>query len=64
MLLRDGDEAYRTYVTRERGVEALGTSWELLDLTPFGRQETTWADSPKGRPQGERHGWRRRVDES
>jgi predicted dithiol-disulfide oxidoreductase (DUF899 family) len=62
VFLRDGDEVYRTYFTRGRGVESLGTSWELLDLTPLGRQEA-WEDAPEGRPQGEPYGWWRRVDE-
>lgn len=62
VFLRDGDEVFRTYFTRGRSVETLGTSWELLDLTPFGRQET-WEDSPAGRPQGEPYGWWRPVDE-
>ncbi len=62
VFVRDGEEVYRTYFTRGRGVEALGTSWELLDLTPFGRQETR-EDSPAGRPQGEPYHWWHRVDE-
>lgn len=49
-FLRDGDVVYRTYHTNGRGVEALGSVWTLLDLTPLGRQET-WEDSPKGYPQ-------------
>jgi len=62
VFVRDDDgDVYRTYFTRGRGVEALGTSWELLDLTPFGRQET-WEDSPEGRPQGEPYQWWQRVD--
>jgi predicted dithiol-disulfide oxidoreductase (DUF899 family) len=43
-------------------VEALGTVWSLLDLTPLGRQET-WEDSPPGRPQTEPYTWWRRHDE-
>lgn len=62
VFVRDGGEAFRTYFTRGRGVEALGTSWELLDLTPLGRQET-WEDSPEGRPQGAPYGWWALVDE-
>ncbi len=62
VFLRDGDDVYRTYFTRGRGVEALGTSWELLDLTPLGRQET-WEDAPEGRPQGEPYQWWSKVDE-
>jgi len=61
-LLRDGDAVYRTYVTSQRGVEALGTVWSLLDVTPYGRQET-WEDSPEGWPQEEPYQWWRRHDE-
>src|SRR6266705_6620513 len=50
VFLRDGDNVYRTYFTAGRGVEALGSVWTFLDLTPLGRQET-WEDTPKGRPQ-------------
>jgi predicted dithiol-disulfide oxidoreductase (DUF899 family) len=61
-FLRDGDVIYRTYYTNGRGVEALGSVWTLLDLTPLGRQET-WEDSPKGYPQSPPHVWWRRHDE-
>jgi predicted dithiol-disulfide oxidoreductase (DUF899 family) len=61
-LLRDGDGVYRTYYTNGRGVEALGSVWTLLDLTPLGRQET-WEDSPKGHPQSPPYVWWRRHDE-
>jgi predicted dithiol-disulfide oxidoreductase (DUF899 family) len=62
VFLRDGDRVYRTYFTTERGVEALGSVWTFLDLTPFGRQET-WEDSPEGRPQTAPYAWWRRHDE-
>jgi predicted dithiol-disulfide oxidoreductase (DUF899 family) len=62
VFLRDGDDVYRTYFTAGRGVEALGSVWTFLDLTPLGRQED-WEDSPSGRPQGERYEWWRRHDE-
>jgi predicted dithiol-disulfide oxidoreductase (DUF899 family) len=39
-----------TYWTTIRGVEAMDTSYRLLDLTVYGRQET-WEDSPTGWPQ-------------
>jgi predicted dithiol-disulfide oxidoreductase (DUF899 family) len=52
----DGDDVYRTYFTNGRGVEALGSVWTFLDLTPLGRQET-WEDTPEGRPQGEPYTW-------
>jgi predicted dithiol-disulfide oxidoreductase (DUF899 family) len=58
----DCGRVYRTYFTTERGVEALGSVWTLLDLTPLGRQET-WEDSPEGWPQTPPYAWWRRHDE-
>ncbi|MBU4530066.1 MAG: DUF899 domain-containing protein [Hoeflea sp.] len=52
----------RTYYTSGRGVETLGTPMTLLDITPFGRQET-WEESPEGVAQGEPYVWWRRHDE-
>jgi predicted dithiol-disulfide oxidoreductase (DUF899 family) len=60
VFLRDGDAIYRSYVTDGRGVEGLGSSSTLLDLTPLGRQEE-WEDSPAGWPQTPP--WWRRHDE-
>jgi predicted dithiol-disulfide oxidoreductase (DUF899 family) len=62
VFLRDGDEVFRTYFTSRRGVEALGSFWTFLDLTPLGRQET-WEDSPEGWPQTPPYEWWRRHDE-
>jgi predicted dithiol-disulfide oxidoreductase (DUF899 family) len=62
VLLRDGNDVYRTYFTSGRGVETLGPVWTLLDLTPFGRQEE-WEDSPEGYPQTPPYAWWRRHDE-
>jgi predicted dithiol-disulfide oxidoreductase (DUF899 family) len=62
VFFRDGDEVFRTYFTTTRGVEALGSVWTFLDLTPLGRQED-WEDSPEGWPQGPRYEWWRRHDE-
>jgi predicted dithiol-disulfide oxidoreductase (DUF899 family) len=62
VFLRDGNDVYRTYFTSGRGVEALGSVWTFLDLTPFGRQEE-WEDSPAGRPQTPPYEWWRRHDE-
>jgi predicted dithiol-disulfide oxidoreductase (DUF899 family) len=62
VLLRDGDKVYRTYFTSQRGVEALGSVWTFLDLTPYGRQEK-WEDSPAGWPQSDPYQWWRRHDE-
>jgi predicted dithiol-disulfide oxidoreductase (DUF899 family) len=62
VFLRDGDGLFRTYFTTARGVEALGSVWTLLDLTPLGRQED-WEDSPAGYPQTKPYEWWRRHDE-
>jgi predicted dithiol-disulfide oxidoreductase (DUF899 family) len=62
VFLRDGADVFRTYFTTSRGVEALGSVWTFLDLTPLGRQET-WEDSPAGRPQTAPYEWWRRHDE-
>jgi len=62
VFLRDGEDVYRTYFTTNRGVEALGSVWTLLDLTPLGRQEE-WEDSPEGYPQEKPYEWWRRHDE-
>lgn len=58
--LRDGDHVYQTYETTMRGVEAMMPTLQLLDLTPYGRQET-WEESPDGWPQQDQAGswWRR-----
>jgi predicted dithiol-disulfide oxidoreductase (DUF899 family) len=62
VFLRDGESVYRTYFTAGRGVEALGSNWSFLDMTPLGRQED-WEDSPPGYPQTPRYEWWRRHDE-
>jgi predicted dithiol-disulfide oxidoreductase (DUF899 family) len=62
VLLRDGDEIYRTYFTSQRGTEVLGNVWGFLEATPYGRQET-WEDSPAGWPQTPPYQWWRRHDE-
>jgi predicted dithiol-disulfide oxidoreductase (DUF899 family) len=62
VFLRDGDRVFLTYATRSRGVEALGSVWTFLDLTPLGRQEE-WEDTPPGRPQTPPYQWWRYHDE-
>jgi predicted dithiol-disulfide oxidoreductase (DUF899 family) len=62
VLLRDGDEVFRTYFTTARGVDRLRLDFNLLDLTPYGRQEA-WEDSPQGWPQDETMSWLRLRDE-
>jgi predicted dithiol-disulfide oxidoreductase (DUF899 family) len=62
VFLRDGDAVYRSYVTSGRGVDRLRIDMNLLDLTPFGRQES-WEDSPPGWPRSAPGSWWRRHDE-
>lgn len=62
VFLWDGERVYLTYQTGARGVESLGPTFSLLDLVPYGRQET-WEDSPEGWPQGDPYVWWRRHDE-
>jgi predicted dithiol-disulfide oxidoreductase (DUF899 family) len=46
-FLRDHDRVFHTYSTYERGLDGLGSTSSLLDLTALGRQEE-W-EEPKGR---------------
>jgi hypothetical protein len=46
-FIRDGDKIFRTYFADARGDEAMGNTWNYLDLTALGRQEE-WEDSPEG----------------
>jgi predicted dithiol-disulfide oxidoreductase (DUF899 family) len=62
VYLRDGERVFLTYATTGRSVEALGSVWTFLDLTPLGRQEE-WEDTPPGRPQTPPYGWWRLHDE-
>ena len=39
--LRQGSNVFETYWTTRRGVEAVGNSYALLDMTVYGRQETS-----------------------
>ncbi|MCV3239954.1 DUF899 domain-containing protein [Mesorhizobium sp. ZC-5] len=45
--LRQGSKVFETYWTTGRGVEVMGNSYALLDLTAYGRQEG-FEDSPDG----------------
>lgn len=52
VFLRDGDTVYRTWHTDGRGTEQLSHEFPLIDLLPYGREES-WQDSPDGWPQGD-----------
>jgi predicted dithiol-disulfide oxidoreductase (DUF899 family) len=56
VFFRDGDRIFRTYYIHDRGDEALGGTWDYLDITPLGRQEA-WEDSPEGYPQTPPYKW-------
>lgn len=60
-LMQDG-AIYQTYFTTGRGVELPCNTRGLLDITPYGRQES-WEDSPPGWPQEQTHSWVRLHDE-
>ena len=62
VYLRDDERVFLTYSTQGRGVEALGSVWTFLDLTPLGRQEE-WEDTPEGRPQSPPYSWWELHDE-
>lgn len=55
VFFRVGDEVFHTYSTYARGVERLTDTYDLLDVTPYGRQED-WEDSPDGWPQNPTYG--------
>jgi len=57
--LKVDDAVFQTYETKWRGIEPMLPTLQLLDLTPYGRQET-WEDSPAGTPQVEAGSWWRR----
>src|SRR5678815_4947583 len=48
-FIRDDDRVFRTYFLNARGDEAMGSTWNYLDITALGRQEA-WEDSPKEYP--------------
>jgi predicted dithiol-disulfide oxidoreductase (DUF899 family) len=55
VFFRLGDEVYHTYSAYARGTESLTDSYQLLDTTPYGRQED-FEDSPPGWPQKPTYG--------
>ncbi|BBX15450.1 hypothetical protein MDUV_03100 [Mycolicibacterium duvalii] len=61
VFLRDGDRVFHTWQTFGRGEEPFMLVFDLLDLTPYGRQET-WEDSPPGWPQQPPYDWMRLHD--
>jgi predicted dithiol-disulfide oxidoreductase (DUF899 family) len=63
VFIRDAsDRIARTYFTSGRGVEALGSVWTFLDLTPLGRQED-WEEGGDPAAKTPRYTWWQRHDE-
>jgi len=61
-FIREGDQTFRTYFIDGRGDEAMGSTWNYLDITALGRQEE-WEDSPEGYPQEPPYKWWNLHDE-
>lgn len=57
--LHTDDQVFLTYETKWRGIEAMMPSLQLLDLTPYGRQET-WEETPEIVQLDEAGSWWRR----
>lgn len=61
VFLRDDERVFHTWQTFGRGEEPFMMVFDLLDLTPYGRQET-WEKSPPGWPQQPPYEWMRLHD--
>jgi predicted dithiol-disulfide oxidoreductase (DUF899 family) len=55
-FIHERDAIFRTYFINVRGDEQMGNTWNYLDITALGRQET-WEDSPDGYPQTPPYQW-------
>ena len=55
-FIRDDDRVFRTYFIDDRGDEVFVNTWNFLDMTALGRQET-WEDSPEGYRQTKPYQW-------
>jgi predicted dithiol-disulfide oxidoreductase (DUF899 family) len=55
VFFRLDDDLFHTYSTYARGTESLNDAYDLLDTTPYGRQED-FEDSPQGWPQKKTYG--------
>ncbi|WP_432052109.1 DUF899 domain-containing protein [Streptomyces xiamenensis] len=61
VFLAEGDRVFHTWSTQGRGEEPFMLVFDLLDLTPFGRQED-WENSPAGTPREPAYSWMRLSD--
>ena len=55
VFFRVGEDVFHSYSSYARGVESLTDAYNLLDTTPYGRQEE-WETSPPGWPQKSTYG--------
>lgn len=55
-FIRDGNRVFRTYFLNGRGDEQMGNTWNYLDVTALGRQES-WEDSSEGYPKTAPYDW-------
>jgi predicted dithiol-disulfide oxidoreductase (DUF899 family) len=62
VFIRDGERVFRSYFVNSRGDEAMGSTWNYLDITALGRQEAG-EDSPTGYPQTPPYQWWKWHDE-
>ena len=61
VFLWKGDRVFHTWSIQARGEETFTQVFDLLDITPYGRQED-WENSPAGTPQEPTYSWMRLSD--
>lgn len=61
VFIRSGDRVFHSWSTFQRGEEPFMQVFDLLDLTPYGRQES-WENSPPEWPQEPTYSWMRLHD--
>lgn len=61
VFIRRGERIFHSWSTFARGEEPFMLVFDLLDLTPYGRQED-WESSPAGWPQEPTYSWMRLHD--
>jgi predicted dithiol-disulfide oxidoreductase (DUF899 family) len=62
VFLREGADVFHTYSAYQRGADILLTTYNYLDLTPLGRQES-WEPEPNRSTGPDDDDWTRRHDE-
>lgn len=62
VFIQRAGEVFQTWFTSGRGAETPTNTFTMLDLTPWGRQES-WEDSPPGWPQEQVYSWQKLHDE-